>query len=501
MNKNKAKVIIIGTGFGGIAAAVRLKMEGEKDFLILERSDDVGGVWRDNHYPGCACDVQSHLFSLSFAQNPNWSYSFSRQEEIHEYLKDCVRRFGLQERIRFKHEVRKMDWDEQKGVWEIQTSKGDFRANLVVAAFGVLSDPAIPKLKGLEKFRGETFHSAAWPKDFNLKGKRVAVVGTGASAIQFIPEIQPDVASMHVYQRTPAWVLPRKDKPISSTLRKMYSHMPLLQRAARLKIYLQRELLVFGFRNPGKMESVKNEALKHMYDAVKDPILREKLTPNYTIGCKRILLSNTYYPALAQSNVIVNTAGIKEVTEDAVVDMEGNKAAVDTIIFGTGFQVKDLPYAHHIYGTGGHSLSKEWEGSPKAYMGTIAAGFPNLFLIQGPNTGLGHSSVVVMIEAQVKHIMKVLKYMKKENLDIVEPTEEAQDRFVEMTESYMEGTVWTSGGCDSWYLDQTGRNSTLWPGYTFSFRRMAAKLNTEDYAGRKVAVASGGSNSILKNVR
>ncbi|WP_449620707.1 flavin-containing monooxygenase [Robertmurraya sp. Marseille-Q9965] len=485
-NENKANVIIIGTGFGGIAAAVRLKQKGEDNLIILERSNDIGGVWRDNHYPGCACDVQSHLFSFSFFPNPNWSRSFSGQAEIHQYLKDCAKEFDLFRHIRFEHEVRKMNWIEPDGEWEIHTNKGVFRATLVVGAFGVLSDPMIPRLKGVESFKGNIFHSATWPKEFSPKGKRIAVVGTGASAIQFIPEIQPDAASLHVFQRTPPWVLPRLDEPISLSTQKWYQRIPLLQKGARLKIYLQRELLVLGFRNPERMKKVQETSLKHLHHSIKDPLLREKLTPSYTIGCKRILLSNTYYPALASNNVKVNTAGITEITENAVIDSNGNKHEVDTMIFGTGFQVKDLPLTHHIYGREGHSLAQEWDGSPKAYMGTMVAGFPNLFLLQGPNTGLGHSSVILMIEAQVKHIIKTLKHMKKNKLAIIEPTIEAQEHFVDLVEKQMEGTVWTAGGCKSWYLDKAGRNSTLWPGYIFYFRRMVAKLNPNDLVGRRV---------------
>lgn len=491
--KNKTKVIIIGTGFAGIAAAARLMQEGEKDLIILERGNDVGGVWRDNQYPGCACDVESHLYSLSFAPNPNWTRSFSPQSEIYDYLKWCAKKFGLMDLIRFQHEVKRMDWDDTSGEWVLQTSKGLFKARFVVGAFGALSDPAIPKLKGIEKFQGETFHSASWPKDFDIKGRRVAVVGTGASAIQFIPEIQPEVKALHVFQRTPAWVIPRMDGPISPAKQSIYARFPLLQKAARLKIYLQRELLLIGFRNPKRMKVVKNMALKNMYNTIQDPILREKLTPNYTIGCKRIMLSNTYYPALAQSNVHVNTDGIAEVTEDAVIDFKGEKAEVDTIIFGTGFQVTDLPLSHHVYGREGHSLAKEWDGSPKAYMGTTVAGFPNLFILQGPNTGLGHSSVILMMEAQVNHIISVLKHMNKNKLDSIEPTREAQQRFVEDTEKSMEGTVWTSGGCASWYLDKTGRNSTLWPSYTFTFRRKLSKFHAKDFTSRRISPVIGES--------
>ncbi|WP_456279086.1 flavin-containing monooxygenase [Bacillus sp. AK128] len=485
--KQKANVIIIGTGFGGIGTAVRLKQEGLDDFIILERGNDVGGVWRDNQYPGCAVDVESHLYSFSFALNPNWTRVFSPQQEIHAYLKDCVRKFGLEDQMKFQHEVKRMDWNHTKGEWMVHTSKGEFSARFVVGAFGALSDPMIPKLKGIESFKGETFHSATWPKGFNSKGKRVAVIGTGASAIQFIPEIQPDAESLHVFQRTPAWVLPRLDGPISSTKRGIYKKLPILQKAVRLKIYLQRELMVLGFKDPKKMNQTKKIALQHLHDSIEDPVLRQKLTPDYTIGCKRILLSNKYYPALSQPNVHVNTNGISEITEDGIIDSNGNRTEVDTIIYGTGFKVTDLPFAHHIYGKRGHSLATEWKGSPKAYMGTTIAGFPNLFLLQGPNTGLGHSSVVLMMEAQIEHIIKTMEYLKQTKLDIIEPKQMAQQSFVEETNKSMEGTVWTAGGCASWYLDQTGRNSTLWPGHTFSFRKLVAKVNPEDYVTCKAS--------------
>lgn len=501
LQKNRAKVVIIGLGFAGIAAAIRLKQEGENDFIILERGHDVGGVWRDNHYPGCACDVESHLYSLSFAPNPNWSRRFSPQSEIYAYLQDCAKRFGLLKHVRFHHEVKRMDWQEESGQWLIQTNNGEFESRITVGAFGALSDPSIPNLKGIDKFKGEAFHSAAWPKDFNPKGKRVAVVGTGASAIQFIPAIQPDVDSMHVFQRTPAWVMPRPDSEIRPAMQKLYRKMPMLQRAARFKIYVQRESFVLGFRNPKIMKKVKSLALHHMRKAVKDPILREKLTPDYTICCKRILLSNTYYPALAEPNVDVVTTGIAEITEDSVVDVKGHKVEVDTIIFGTGFKVTDLPFAHYIFGKDGRSMADVWNGSPEAYAGTTVSGYPNLFILQGPNTGLGHSSVIFMVEAQIDHMIKVLKHMHKEQIDIIEPHLSAQKNFVKETEESMQGTVWTAGGCDSWYLDRTGRNSTLWPGYTFSFRKLVAKLKRQDYEGRRAAVSANEAAPFLRQVK
>lgn len=485
-NKIAYNIIIIGTGFAGLASAIRLKQTGEGDFILLERSDDVDGVWRDNQYPGCACDVQSHLYSLSFIPNANWSRKFSPQPEIFTYLKNCAKEFELYEKIKFHHEVTRMKWVDSEGLWHVTTSKGLYYGKIIVGAFGALSDPLIPKIKGMEKFQGEHFHSARWPKDFNPKGKKVAVIGTGASAIQFIPEIQREVSSLTIFQRTPPWVIPRMDNAISSFKRGLYQQYPLVQKLTRLKIYSLLELRLFAFLHPKRLKSVEKIALKHMHKSIKDPDLREKLTPNYRIGCKRILLSDTYYPALAQPNVEVHTNGIAEVEENAIVGCLGNKYEVDAIIFGTGFQVTDLPFAHYIFGREGHSLSEEWKGSPKAYMGTTITGFPNLFLLQGPNTGLGHSSVIYMMEAQIEHMLKTIKYMKQNKLDIIEPHRKAQNRFVYETDRAMKGTVWTAGGCSSWYLDKTGRNSTLWPGYTFSFRRKLVKLKIDDYVGRSI---------------
>ncbi|QOR67167.1 NAD(P)/FAD-dependent oxidoreductase [Cytobacillus suaedae] len=482
MNKNKTcKFAVIGTGFAGIAAAVRLRQEGEEDILMFERGSDVGGVWRDNRYPGCACDVESHLYSLSFAPNPSWSMKFSPQPEIYAYLRDCVKEYRLIDYIRFNHEVKRMDWDEENGEWVIQTNHGDFRATYVIGAFGALSNPSIPMLKGIEHFKGEVFHSANWPIDFNAKGKRIAVIGTGASAIQFIPEIQPESEFLHVFQRTPAWVVPRLDAPISHRMQTVYKRFPLLQKMRRLTIYLQRELSALWLIYPKWLKFVEKIAIKHLNETIKDPELREKLTPRYRMGCKRILLSNTYYPALAKENVDVNTNGIKEVTADGMIDSKGNEIMVDAIIFGTGFQVPDLPFANYIYGKSGHSLSEEWKGSPKAYLGTTVSGFPNLFLLQGPNTGLGHSSVLIMIEAQINHMIKSLRYIKQHNIKVIEPTVLALERFVAQTDKKMEGTVWISGGCKSWYLDNTGRNSTIWPDFTFKYRKQAAKFKKQDY--------------------
>jgi cation diffusion facilitator CzcD-associated flavoprotein CzcO len=478
------RVAIVGSGFGGLAAARELKQAGVQDFLILERASDVGGVWRDNSYPGCACDVQSHLYSFSFAPNPDWSRAFSPQAEILAYLQRCARDLGLMPHVRLNHEVLQAKWDDASASWHIKTNHGEVRAQHLVGAFGSLSDPLIPQIPGMETFQGEVFHSAHWPRNFKHQGKRVAVLGTGASALQFIPAIQPDVAQMHVFQRTPPWVLPRHDGPISSTARMLFRKLPWLQQLARAQIYVHREALALGFLHPRLMARTQAKALRHMHAAVQDPALRKKLTPDYTLGCKRILISNTYYPALAQANVEVVTDGVQKIVADGIIGRDGVFRPVDAIIHGTGFQTKDLPFTHLIQDSQGRTLASAWRGSPQAYMGTTVHGFPNLYLLHGPNIGLGHTSVVYMLEAQARHIAGVVRMAQAKGCAVVEPTAAAQQRFVTRIEQMMRGTVWVAGGCDSWYLDETGRNSSIWPGFTFSYARAASRVVEQDYTWR-----------------
>lgn len=479
------KTIIIGTGFGGIAMAYYLQQAGQTDFIMLERADGIGGVWRDNQYPGCACDVQSHLYSFSFALNPNWSNEYSPQGEIYQYLKDTVKDLGITGHIRFNNEVIDMSFSEETGLWTVNTSQCTYQAQHVVGGFGSLSDPMIPNLPGLEDFKGETFHSATWNNEFDLTNKRVAVVGNGASALQFIPAIQPKVNHMAVFQRTPAWVLPRHDHPISKAKRLAYKAVPKLMQAERLKIYGHRESWALGFLNPVLIKGTQRKALKHLNGAIKDKELRKKLTPTYTLGCKRILISNTYYPALAQDNVEVVTTGIKNVVSDGIIGNDGRMYPVDAILFGTGFKVSDLPFSHIIHDKQGKTLAEHWQGTPEAYLGISIHGFPNLYLLHGPNTGLGHTSVVFMMEAQAKHIVKVIEMADQHGYDIVEPTAKAQQSFVNQVNKDMKGTVWVSGGCDSWYLDDNGKNSTIWPSYTFTYNNLVTNLVEEDYIGRK----------------
>jgi cation diffusion facilitator CzcD-associated flavoprotein CzcO len=479
--RRHTRVAIIGSGFGGLGAAIRLRQRGEEDFIVFERAADVGGTWRDNSYPGCACDVQSHLYSFSFAPNPDWTRSYSPQPEIFDYLRRCARDFGVLPHVRFQHEVREAAWDDGAQVWRVETSQGLYTASVLVMASGALSEPRVPSLPGLENFKGRSFHSARWDHSHDLKGRRVAVIGTGASAVQFVPEIQPLVERLHVFQRTPPWVMPRTDRALSERERRVFRRFPALQRAARAGIYAFRELFVFGFRHLRMSRLIRRVALRHLARAVPDPELRDRLTPRYEIGCKRILVSNDYLPALTRPNVEVVTEAVAEVREHSVVGVDGTERHVDTIIFGTGFRVTDQPLAAHVRGRGGLTLEAAWEGSPRAHLGTTVNGFPNLFILLGPNTGLGHTSVVYMIEAQIELLVNALGYMAQSGAAEIEPRAEAQDAYVREVDRRMGGTVWTSGRCASWYLDRTGRNSTIWPDFTWRFRRRVARLDPAEY--------------------
>ncbi|HET9450611.1 MAG TPA: NAD(P)/FAD-dependent oxidoreductase [Aggregicoccus sp.] len=475
------RVAIVGSGFGGLGMAIRLEQAGEQDFVILERAGDVGGVWRDNTYPGCACDVQSHLYSFSFAPNPDWSRAYSGAAEIHAYLRDCAQRFGLQPHLRLGAEVREARWEEGAQRWRVETAGGTLTAQVLVSAAGALSDPAIPALPGLERFRGKVMHSARWDWSHELRGRQVAVVGTGASAIQFVPRIQPQVAKLVLLQRTAPWVLPHLDHAIPAFMRRLYRALPLAQKLVRGLIYAARELMALGFLHPRLMQRAQKLALRHLARSVPDPVLREKLTPHYTLGCKRVLLSNDYLPALTQPNVEVVTAGLRELREHSLVTADGREHPVDTLILGTGFQVTDPPIAHHVRGRDGRTLAQTWAGSMRAYAGTTVAGFPNFFMLPGPNTGLGHTSMVTMLESQFEHVLGALRYLEARGLAAVEPRADAQARYVSEVDARMRHTVWAQGGCHSWYLDATGRNSTLWPGFTFSFRRRVASFEPSDY--------------------
>jgi cyclohexanone monooxygenase len=487
--------LVIGAGFAGLGMAIKLAEAGEDDFLVIEKDGGIGGTWRANTYPGAACDVPSQLYSFSFAPNPHWSMSFSPQPEIEAYLRDVAEKSGTLDRFAFETELTAARWDEADQRWHVTTNRGEIVARTLISGSGGLSVPKMPEIDGIETFQGEIFHSARWNHDVDLTGKRVAVIGTGASSIQIVPAIQPEVAHLDLYQRTAPYVLPRNDRRYTGLEKLLFKHVPGVQKAYRTGIYWARELYVPGFVfDPRLAAPARKMALGNLAKAITDPDLRERLTPTFQIGCKRILISNSYYPALAADNVELVTDPIVKVTGDAVVTADGVERQIDVLVVATGFQTTEQPIAEHIHGRQGASLSDTWaEHGMASYKGTTTRGFPNLFQIVGANVGLGHSSMVFMIESQVTYIVEAVKAMRQLDVAALEPHQAAQDEWNADIQRRMQRTVWNTGGCSSWYLDAHGRNTTLWPRATFTFRRLLARFDADNYDLEPAHVTEGAS--------
>ncbi len=479
----RVRVLVVGAGFAGLGAAIKLDEHGFSDFLVVDKGDTVGGTWRDNTYPGAACDVPSQLYSFSFASNPDWSRSFSPQPEIQAYLERTAEQAGVLDRFRFGVTVEDISWDVADQQWQVVTDAGSVTADFVISGSGGLSEPKLPEIAGIESFDGEIFHSARWNHDYDLTGKRVAVIGTGASSIQIVPEIAEQVAHLDVYQRTAPWVMPRKDRDYKPVERFAFRHLPLVQKAYRTGIYWGRECFVPGFTiNPKLAAPARKLALKNIERGISDPGLRAEVTPDFQIGCKRILISNTYYPALDRADVDLVTDRISEITPTGIVTADGSTREVDAIVVATGFHTTEQPIAEHIKGRDGRTLADAWrEHGQAAYKGTTIAGFPNLFQIVGPNTGLGHSSMVFIIESQIAYVVSALQQIGQRDLGTVEPTPEAQQSWNDDVQRRMQRTVWNTGGCASWYLDSHGRNTTLWPRTTFKFRELLSRFDLDQY--------------------
>jgi cation diffusion facilitator CzcD-associated flavoprotein CzcO len=473
--------LVIGAGFAGIGAAIKLDEAGFDDFAVLEKSDNVGGTWRDNTYPGCACDVPSAVYQFSFAQNPDWSRGFAEQPEIQAYLEKTAREYGVTDRIHFGTEMLDARWNEEEQRWHVETSAGEYSARVLIAGAGPLHEPNLPHLPGLDRFEGTTFHSARWNHDHDLSGRRVAVIGTGSSAIQFVPEIQPKVDQLYLFQRTAPWVLPKFDRRVPEGERALYRRMPIAQKALRGFLYNTLELVQLAQRRPRVMDRVGRVVIRHMHRQVNDPELRRALTPNFTLGCKRMLLSNTYYRSLTQPNATLVPHAVTEVRENSVVGADGVEREVDTIIFGTGFHVTDPPIAERVRGSDGRSIADTWRGSPRAYLGTSVSGFPNFFLLIGPNLGNGHSSAIVLIEAQLKYVLDAMRTMRSRAAATVDVRREVQVAYNERVQAALATTVWNAGGCQSYYLDRNGTNSTIYPWTTIDLRRRTSRFRPEDY--------------------
>ncbi|WP_432515066.1 flavin-containing monooxygenase [Kineococcus sp. SYSU DK001] len=476
-------VLVIGSGFAGLGLAVRLQRDGVHDFLVLERAGDVGGTWRDNTYPGAACDIQSHLYSYSFRPNPYWSRVYATQPEILAYLRRTADEEGVRPRIRFGEEVLQARWDPDGHVWDVRTGRGRYRARALVSAAGHLSDPAYPDLPGLGSFAGEVFHSARWRHDVDLTGRRVGIVGTGASAVQIVPALQPRVQHLTVFQRSAPYVVPRRDRAYTEAEKGMFARFPETARSLRDELFWGNESR-FPQRlgSPLFLQDVRRSALDHLAAQVGDEDLRRRLTPDYEIGCKRILISNDYYPAIAAEGTTLVTSGIDRVTPAGVVTGDGEPVELDALVVATGFEAADLPVASRISGRGGTLLSDHWRDGGRAYACTTVPGFPNLFVMLGPNTGLGAGSIVFMVETQISYIAGGLDVVLGEHVD-VEPTVAAEAEFVADLHARSAGTVWTRGGCTSWYLHpRSGRLTTLWPDFMSQFRRDNGRFSREGYA-------------------
>lgn len=477
-----AEVIIVGAGFGGLGVAIALRRAGIRSFIVLERAAEVGGTWRDNVYPGCACDVPAMLYSFSFTRRAAWTRIYPQQAEILAYLKRTAAKQRLRERIRFKSELASARFDDAAGIWTVVLTDGaTLRARVLVSAMGPLNRPKFPDIPGREMFAGPSFHSSAWDHSVELGGKNVVVIGTGASAIQFIPQIAPRVGRLTIVQRTPPWIIARNDKRVAALRQAARTLVPTYAWFVRKAIYWMLEIRALGFVvNPKILEAREHDVRKFIAKSVADPVLRAKVTPEYRAGCKRILVSDDYYPAIQLSNVELLTDRVTEIREHSVVTSDGREIPADVIIYGTGFRATDGIAPVRIYGSGGQELEQAWRDGMRAYLGTTIASFPNLFLVIGPNTGLGHNSMIFMMEAQYRYIVGAIRYLRHRKLHALDVRPDVMDAFNADLQRRMKRTVWQTG-CSSWYLDARGKNVSLWPGFTFAFRRRTARFDPANY--------------------
>ena len=474
-------VAVVGGGFGGIGTAIALKQRGIEDFLVFERGERLGGVWQHNTYPGIACDVPSHLYSYSFAPNPGWQRRYSPGPQIRDYLEECAQRFSVIDKVRTGVDVTGAAWDEEAALWRITTTAGDYDARVLVAACGQLTEPSIPEVEGIERFAGPVFHSARWRPDLDLSGLRVAVVGTGASAIQFVPAIAPLVRQLHVFQRSAPWILPKTDRAYAAWENRLFERFPARQLAGRLANWALFEAAAPGFgdrRGILRPVAAINAALRRRQ--VPDPVLRERLRPTDEVGCKRLLVSSDWYPTLARPDVELVTGGVAQVTATAILGNDGIGREVDVIIFGTGFQSNGFLAPMQVTGRGGQTLADAWDPLPHAYLGTSVNGFPNLFMLYGPNTNMGAGSAIYLLESQMRHVADAVGLLRRTRGRSLEVRSEVQDAFNAELRERLSRSVWESG-CSNWYVDVHGHDTSNWPGTMTEFRRRSAKVGLDAY--------------------
>ena len=476
------RVLIIGAGFAGVGLAIQLQKRGIDDFLVLEKAASVGGTWRDNHYPGAACDVPSHLYSYSFEPKTDWSRKFAPQAEIVAYIQHCVDKHQLAGKIRCNTEVASAEFEQASGLWRVIGKDGEhYLAQALVSACGQLNQPAYPRIPGLESFAGEAFHSARWNHAYDLAGKRVAVIGTGASAIQFVPEIVPKVQHLTLFQRSAAYVISKPDRAYKRWELALLRRWPWLQQIDRGLKYVQHEVRALAFIHfPVLMKLFQFSFQRHLAAAIADPERQRQLQPDYPLGCKRILISNNYFPALAQGNVEIVNQAIQSITSHGVVTADGREHPVDALIYGTGFAATDFLAPMQIKGPGGVELNQAWRDGAEAYKGISVNGFPNLFLLYGPNTNLGHNSILYMLESQFAYVLNCLDALQQQGLRYMDVKPQVQQRFNQHLQQVIRHSIWEQG-CTSWYKNAAGKNTNNWPGFTFTYRQQTRHLELADY--------------------
>jgi cation diffusion facilitator CzcD-associated flavoprotein CzcO len=482
-NQRQLSVGVVGAGFGGVGLGIKLRQAGIEEFTIFERGDSVGGTWRANTYPGLACDVPSHLYSFSFALGHEWSRRYAPQAEILRYLQDCADRFGLAPHLRFNTEVTGASFDAAEGRWTLTTDGGEEHSfDVLVTACGQLSRPTTPAIPGLEEFEGRAFHSAEWDHDHDLAGGRVAVVGTGASAIQFVPAIAPEVERLTIYQRSAPWILPKMDREYPAWERRLFRRLPARVLASRLGLFLAFEVGTYGFTTRrGIMKAMQRLADREREKALPDPELRAKATPDYAMGCKRVLISNDWYPTLTRPNVELLNGGVQRITAGGIVGSDGVERGADTIIFGTGFATTDFITPMAVHGLDGRELNETWAGRAEAFLGTTVSGFPNMFILYGPNTNHGAGSVPYLLECQFNYVLDAIRRVRENGFRWIDLRPEAQEQWRREMAERSAVTVWTEGGCTNWYLNAAGENTNNWVGPWLEFRRRTRRINPGHY--------------------
>lgn len=481
----RTDILIVGAGFAGVGLGIRLKEEGYQDFTIIERAHDVGGAWRDNVYPGVACDVPSLLYSYSFRPTGEWSRVYAPGQEIWDYIRDCAINDGVMEHISFGVNLEKATWSNEAGEWTVETNQGTYVTPMLIGAMGHLADPKAPDVPGRESFQGKVFHSAQWDSTADLKGKRVGIVGTGASALQIIPRMAETAAEVVVFQRSACYVVPRPDREYTYAERRRFARDPEAITEARESMFWEMEANFAQRRMvPEKIAEGKAMALGHLANQVADQELREKLTPDYEIGCKRVLISNEYFPAFLKPNVTLEASGFSRFTDGKAVAVSGNAYELDALILATGFEAAKPIYAPHFINGEGRSLEDEWENGMHAYGSITVNGFPNLFLVNGPNTGLGHNSVLFVIESQIEFVLGMLRDVSARGLREVEVSPAAEEWYEGVIDELSAGTVWIEGGCKNWYVDpNTGRLTVTWPDFAYAFRAYNGQYRVADFEG------------------